>query len=128
MGLHLTVEVDQRIVICTFSGEVDDADILSLRSLLAAHPDFDPGLSEILDFSGVTAANLSINALQFVSMRDSILSPTSMHIVVARRDFIFGLGRMMQAYAQDTRPNAAVVRTMQEARELLATRNIRPTE
>ena len=61
-------------------------------------------------------------------MRDSILGPTSMHIVVARRDFIFGLGRMMHACAQDTRPNAAVVLTMQEARELLAKRDIRPTE
>ena len=51
-----------------------------------------------------------------------------MHIVVAGRDSIFGFGRTMQAYAQDTRPNVAVVRTMQEARELLAARNIRPTE
>lgn len=127
MGLQLTVEVDQRVVICTFSGEVDDADILSVRGMIAAHPDFDPDLSEILDFSRVTSANLSTAAIQLVSMRDSILGPTSMHIVVARQDFIFGLGRMMQAYAEDTRPNAAVVRTMEEARELLARRDILPT-
>ena len=127
MGLQLTVEVDQRVVICTFSGQIDDADILSLRSLIAAHPDFDPGLSEILDFSGVTSANLSTAAIELVSRRASALDLTSMHIFIAPQDFMFGLSRMTQVFAENTRPNSAVVRTVQEARELLATRNIRPT-
>ena len=65
VGLQLAVEVDPRVVICTFSGVIDDAGILCVRGTIAAHPDFAPGLSEILDFSGVTAAHLSTNAIQF---------------------------------------------------------------
>lgn len=126
MALQLTVEADQRVVVCTFSGEIDDADILSLHSLIEVHPDLDPGFSEILDFSGVTAANVSTAAIQLVSKRASNFDRASMHIFVAPQDFMFGLSRMTQVYAENTRPNAAVVRTMQEARELLATREIRP--
>ena len=63
MGLHLTVEVDQRVIVCTFAGGIDDADVLSIRSLIAAHPDFDQSFSEILNFSGVTTANLSTAAI-----------------------------------------------------------------
>lgn len=127
MGLQLTVEVDQRVIVCTFTGEIDDADILSIRALIAAHPDFDASLSEILDFSGVTSANLSTDVIELVSRRASALDLTSMHIFVAPQDFMFGLSRMTQVFAENTRPNSAVVRTMEEARKLLAMREIRPT-
>lgn len=127
MGLHLTVEVDQRVIVCTFAGGIDDADVLSIRSLIAAHPDFDPSFSEILNFSGVTTANLSTAAIEIVSRRASAFDRYSMHIIVAPQDFIFGLGRMTQVFAENTRPNTAVVRTMEEARALLAMRRTRPT-
>lgn len=127
MGLQLTVEVDQRVIVCTFIGEIDDADILSISALIAAHPDFDPSFSEILDFSEATSANLSTDVIELVSRRASVLDLTSMHIFIAPQDFMFGLSRMTQVYAENTRPNSAVVRTMEEARKLLAARNFRPT-
>ena len=125
--MELTVEVDQRVIVCTFTGEVDDADVLSIRALIAAHPDFDPSFSEILDFSGVSSVSLSTGAIEVVSRRESAFDRNSMHIVVAPHDFIFGLGRMAQVFSEKTRPQVAVVRTVQEAREMLATRGRRPT-
>lgn len=127
MGLQLTVEVDQRVIVCTFTGELNDGDVLSIRGLIASHPAFDPSFSEILDFRGVTTANLSTPAIELVSRRASNFDRNSIHIIVAPQDLIFGLGRMSQAYAENTRPNTAVVRTMEEARALLAMRDIRPT-
>jgi hypothetical protein len=96
--VQLIIEVNQQLVICTFTGEINDADILSVHPLIRSHPDFDPNFSEILDFSGVTAANLSTAEIQQVSQRPSNFKPTSKHVVVAAQDFLFGLARMSQVF------------------------------
>lgn len=51
-GVEVAVEVDQKVVITTFTGEINDEDILGIRSLIRSHPNFDASFSEILDFSG----------------------------------------------------------------------------
>jgi hypothetical protein len=61
-----------------------------------SNPDFDPSFSLILDFSGVTAGTLSTSAIQEFSQRESILSPTSMHVVIAPQDHMFGAARLAQ--------------------------------
>ena len=123
MGVQLRLELSQKVAICTFTGELNDADILGVRSLILSHPDFDASFSEILDFSGVTVAKLSTSAIELVSQRASNFNLASMHIVVAPQDFIFGLARMSQVFAERSRPNAVVVRTIEEAREVLGRRN-----
>jgi hypothetical protein len=119
MAVQLTIEVDRKVVICSFTGEISDADILSVRSLINSHPDFNADFSEILDFSSVTAANLSTPAIQLVSERPSNFKAASRHAVVAPQDFLFGLACMSQVFAESTRPNAAVVRSIAEARKVL---------
>ena len=123
MGVQLTVEVDQKVVITTFTGEITDEDILCVHSLIRSHPDFDASFSEILDFSGVTVASISTSAIELVSERPSNFDLTSMHIIVAPRDFLFGLARMSQAFAVAARPNTVVVRTIDEARKSLDLRD-----
>lgn len=123
MGVQVTVEVAQRVVITTFTGAIDDDDILSVLALIRSHPDFDASFSEILDFSEITVASLSTSAIELASQRASNFDLTSMHIIVAPRDFLFGLARMSQALADETRPNVIVVRTVDEARKFLARRN-----
>jgi hypothetical protein len=105
--------------VSTLFGEINDADILEHSSLIRSHPDFDPSFSEILDFSGVTGGTISAFAVKELSRRVSIYKPTSLHVVVAPQDHIFGLARMAEALAEKTKPNAVVVRTMDEARKIL---------
>jgi len=119
VGVQLTVDVKQRLVVSTFYGEINDAEVLSVASLIRSHPDFDPNFSEIADFSGVTAGTLSTSAVQELSLRESILSPASMHVAIAPQGHIFGVFRMAQVLAEQTRPNTAVVRTIDEARKFL---------
>jgi hypothetical protein len=45
-------------------------------------------------------------------------------VVVAPQDHIFGLARMAEALAEKTKPNAVVVRTMDEARKILRLKKI----
>jgi hypothetical protein len=119
MAVQLTIEVEQRVVVCTFTGEVTDADLLSVHSLINSHPDFNSDFSEILDFSSVSAANLSTPAIQLVSQRPSNFKLSSKHVVIAPQDFMFGLARMAQVFAESTHPNAVVVRSIAEARKFL---------
>jgi hypothetical protein len=119
VGVRVTIDVSQRLVICTFSDELTDADILGLAPLVRSHPDLDPSFSAIMDFSGVTASSVSTSAIEKAARRPGNFNPTSMHVVIAPQDHIFGLARMSQVFAEKTRPNSAVVRTMEEAHEFI---------
>ena len=103
----------------TFFGEINDAEILDQTSLIRSHPDFDPNFSELGDFSGVAGGTISAFAVKELSGRVSIFNPTSLHVIVAPQDHIFGLARMAEVFAEKTKPNVVVVRTIDEARKIL---------
>ena len=119
--MPFTVAVDKRrkLVSITFSGVVDQAELLAPPAIFSAHPDFDPSFSEIVDFSQVTEADFPVALVQRMAQKPSIYGSTSRHAVVAPIAHIFGLGRMFQVLAEETRPNLAVVRTVEEAYEFL---------
>jgi len=102
-----------------FTEEVKDADLIKIASETRAHPLFDPSFSEIVDFSAVTGGRVSTFAVHTLAQRNSIYDRSSKHIVVAPQAHVFGLTRMYQAYAHETRPNLEVVRTLEEAYERL---------
>ena len=119
MGVQVTIEVSQRLVLWTFSGELTDADTVGAGSLIRSHPDFDPNFSEIIDCSAVTGVSVSTSAVEQVSRRESHFNLASLHVIIAPQDVIFGLARMAQVFAEKTKPNVVVVRSMEEAREYL---------
>jgi hypothetical protein len=120
VGVQLTIDVKQRLVVSTFFGEINDAEMLDHSSLIRSHPDFDPNFSELWDFSGVTGGLVSTFAIEELSRRVSVFNPTSLHVVVAPRDHVFGLARMAGVFAEKTKPNTVVVRSIEEARKILS--------
>jgi len=119
LSVQFTIDAAQQVVIVTLAGEICDADLMGIGSGTKAHPQFDPSFSEIVDFSGVTGGNVSTFALQAMARRTSIYERTSKHIVIAPQPHIFGLSRMFQAFAEETRPNTVVVHTLDDARKCL---------
>jgi hypothetical protein len=119
MGVQVTIDVQRKLVACTYYGEVNDADLFDVAALISSHPDFDPSFSELVDFSEVTAVAASTLAIEKSARQKSIFSLTSRHAVVAPQDHIFGLVRMFEVLAEQTKPNIMVVRTIDEAREFL---------
>lgn len=119
MSVRLTIDVNQRLVVSTYFSEVTEAELLGHISRIYSHPDFDPSFAELVDFSGVTGGSVSLSTIQAVAYRESIFNLTSMHVVIAPRDVVFGLARMSEVYAEKTRPNFVVVRTIDEARKFL---------
>jgi len=119
MSVQIEVDKQRKVVITRFIGDCQPADLLGLSGQIRSHQNFDPSFSEIVDFSGVTSGDISSAALQQHLKRESIFSPTSLHVVIAPQSYIFGLARMGQVYAEKTRPNFAVVKSMEEAYEVL---------
>ena len=119
MGVQVTIEVSQRLVISTFSDQITDEDVVRAGSLIRSHPDFDPSFSEIVDCSAVTATSVSTSVIEDVSRRESYFNLNSAHVVIAPQDLSFGLARMAQVFAEKTKPNVLVVRSMEGAREFL---------
>lgn len=119
MGVQVTIDVNQRLVVSTYYGEIDDGDLFHVVSLIRSHPDFDPSFSDVMDFSGVTAGTLSTSALYEKSLQESIFHRKSMHLIIAPHPHIFGLARMSQVFAEKKKPRVAVVKTIDEARKFL---------
>lgn len=119
MSLHISIDASQKIVLVSLTGEIRDSDLIEIPAATKAHPEFDPSFSEIVDFSAVTGGKVSTFAVQTLAQRASIYNRTSKHVVIAPQTHGFGLTRMYQVYAQETRPNMDVVHTLEEARQCL---------
>lgn len=117
--MKITIDASDRLVVVTCFGEVDDAEVLGTGAVIRSHPEFDPSFSEIVDLSEVSGGDISTQAIRELSLRESIFSPTSMHVAVAPQPVAFGLTRMFQGLAGQRRPNVVVVRTMEDARKAL---------
>ena len=120
MGTQFTIDVKQRLVLSTFFGESTEEEIIDMASRIRSHPDFDPSFSEIVDCSAASGAGISTAAIERISRRKNIFDRTSLHVIVAPKDHVFGLVRMAQTMAEQMVPNVAVVRTMEEARKIIA--------
>jgi len=119
MAAHVKVDVKNGIVYSSFEGALNDNDILAHRDVLKTHPDFNPQFSEIVDFTEVKQLRVTVGLINSMAKSDSLYNPESRHAVIAPHDVTYGVARLYQMLAQDTRPNVAVVRSMAEARRFV---------
>lgn len=115
--MPVTIEINASVkaVFTTFAGEIGGDDLRSARVELANRPDFDPAFSHIIDFHGVTKANVSTEFLRDFAEEKSIFRRDAKQIIVAPAPHIFGLSRMTQILMQGQSPNIKVVRSLAEA-------------
>lgn len=119
MPFTLQIIPEQKLVVTKLFGEVNEKEYLAVGAAMRSHPDFDPAFSEMIDCTGIANFDISIAFLERAAEAQSIFSISSKHIVVAPRDYLYGLGRMAQTLAEQTKPNTVVVRTLAEAYEIL---------
>jgi hypothetical protein len=120
MGTEFTVDPSQKLVHVSFDDQTTAEEFLGYSSLIRSHPDFDPGFSVIIDCSKVTGNKFPVAVIEQLARQESVFSPTSMHVIIAPKDHIYGLARMGQVFGQQTKPNTVVVRTTNEAFEVLS--------
>jgi hypothetical protein len=119
--MPLTIEIDTtaRIVHSQFTGGIDESEVHAVVSHLAQRPEFDPAFSHIIDFSGVTSADVSTNFIKVLAQERPLFDRDARQIVVAPQAHIFALARMAQILREGQLPNIQVVRSLHEACAIL---------
>jgi hypothetical protein len=120
MGTRFTVIASQRLVVLTFDGKANVAELERIGALILSDPEFDPSFSQIIDCNGLTGIDFSTDKIRELTRSEKTFSPTSMRVIVAPQTHVYGLARMAQAFGARTLPNLVVVRTMAEALEAVS--------
>lgn len=109
--------------IATFSGRVEDSDLIGAYAQLLRDPDYDHGADDLVDLRGVehfgvTQAGLE-NIMALFAPVDQLGIPTRLAIV-APGDQVYGVSRMYQTLRGDDVPEQiAVFRDMNAAEDWL---------
>ena len=109
--------------IATFTGSVDDADLIGAYAKLLRDPDYDHGADDLVDLRGVvhfgvTEAGLG-NIMAMFAPVDQLGIPTRLAIV-APGEHVYGISLMYQTLRGDDVPEQiAVFRKIDEAEEWL---------
>jgi hypothetical protein len=119
--LNIVVDFDAKnnILRGTLEGPMTGTILLDLykraTEFMASHPP----CRGILDFSRVTEFEISSDAIRQVAASPPVFPPGYMRVLVIPQIFIYGLARMFQILGEKSRPELQVVRTMEEAFQLL---------
>lgn len=97
MPVHFVIHKDQRLVITTGEGRVTFAEVRAHQDHLLSHPDFDREFNQLVDATGMTALDASVDEIRIMAQRQ-LFSPTSRRAFVVANTFTYGMGRMLQSY------------------------------
>jgi hypothetical protein len=122
MGLRLELDSTNTIVRLSFKGAVTDHALLAGYAALRNSASY--GVCHcIVDYTGATKIELSNEAIRLVANKPPTVPPDCIQVNVTPQDLMFGLARMFQILTSETRPNFRVVRTMDEALDLIGVKS-----
>jgi hypothetical protein len=115
---HDVLQTSKRVVF-VMSGVVDDAEFTEsaeeLREIVSDNPDLD----ELVDLTAVAKFAVTPELLRNISANPPLFSANSVQVFVAPNLGTFGMIRMYQMLTESKRPNLMVVRTIEQAEDLL---------
>ena len=120
MPYQIDFDGNNRILRARFIGRVTDDDLRNMYRFGQENvARFDP-LSGITDFSEATAVAFSPQTMRDLARTKPIMpDPSRTVIFIAPTPDLFGMGRLFELEGADSRPNLRVVRTAEEAYEIL---------
>lgn len=95
MPAFYKIDKERRLVLSTASGVFTLADAVEHMEKLSADPDFDPGFSQISDFTHVTRIDLSGEEIRCLAQR-TIFSANSRRAFITPNETMFGIARMFE--------------------------------
>jgi len=123
MPYQIVYDPTNRILRARFEGRVTEdelREVYRLGQVQAARIDPHAGIT---DFSDVTTLAFSPETIYKLATSTPIMrDPSRLVVFVASTPHIFGMARMFEILGGETRPNLHVVRTLEEAYELLHVR------
>ena len=122
------------VVYINGSGVLTDADLLEQRVRLRSDPAFKPGYCLLVDFTHVTAVQLSAETVRFLAheritapgVRRAIVLPMAAESDSSPQAHPYGLSRMFQLSAEYTGENVEVFTDLAESRRWLGIDQPRP--
>ena len=120
MPYQVDFDTSNRILRARFTGRVTDDELRDVYRFGQENvARFDP-LSGITDFSEVTAVAFSPQTMRDLARTKPIMpDPRRPVIFIAPAPDLFGMGRIFELEGAEARPNLHVVRTAEEAYEIL---------
>lgn len=112
--------VELRPLRIRWSGDVEDADLLTADQELRTHPEFDRDFDVLVDFSAGSSRELSRSGILQVVARPPALSSKSRRAFVVSDDPGFGLGRMFEQMRGADTGETLICRDLDEAEHWLA--------
>lgn len=119
MPIILEIDRANKVIFSTFTGEINEAEVLASVESMPTEPGFDPAFSHILDLSQVTGVRVSTAFIREFAERPPIFNRGAKQVIVAPQTHIFGLARMAQILRERQLPNIEVVRSLRSACEIL---------
>jgi hypothetical protein len=96
MPASYKIDKERRLVMSMGFGEFTKADALEHQNKLQKDPDFDPGMSQLMDYTHVTKVELEADDIRRLAQSD-IFAADSRRAILVTRDLHFGLARMFEA-------------------------------
>jgi hypothetical protein len=123
VSYHIDFDSTNRILRARFEGRVTDDELKEVYRFGQENVSrFDPR-SGITDFSGVTTVAFSSQTMRDLALSKPIMpDPSRLVVFVAPTPDLFGMARMFELQGAESRPNLHVVRTAEEAYEVLNVR------
>ncbi len=106
----------------TFVGEVSLGKLARAHEAYMTHPDFEPGIDELLDFSNASIRNISKRDIELIweFMKERTDLHTAKSVYVVNTQLEYGLGRMLGGYLGVQAPSErGIFYSIEEALEWL---------
>ena len=111
-----TVEAQERLVIVTVSGELDDPGLLRLADEVASAEEASPDYALLVDLRAAIGGQVTPAGVRALVDHPLILSPRSRRAVVVPTNLGFGLARMYEMLREDRGGAPRAFREFDEAR------------
>lgn len=119
MSFNFLFDERDKIILVSFAGKHTDADLLDGYSVLRYVWRIYGPAHVMLDYTNVDKVALSGVAVKTVALMDPAVPSDTHMIAVAPQTLMFGLVRMFEGLASDTRRNFHVVHNMRQALDLI---------
>jgi hypothetical protein len=123
MGFVLDFDARNNILRVTLEDPMTDEILLDAYATAARYVASRAPCCGIWEASAVTQFKVSNDVIRTLAKSSPIIPPGYKRVVVAPHDLLYGMMRMFQILGEDTRPDLHVVRTLDEAYQLLHVRS-----
>jgi hypothetical protein len=101
MSVTVIIDKEKKLAICAAYGVVTNGDGPEMQRQLAAHPDFDPRFSQLLDMTQVIKLEIDADVVRKLA-ESTVFDPAARRAFVADSDAVYGFSRMFEILLETT--------------------------